>query len=255
MRLLGMPRWSLATALVKQAARGRVVSGPFKGMSLSLSPVSSRRLLGYVLGTQELELSEVIEEICRRHYRTILNVGAADGYYAVGLTLRSPASRIVAFEMLPEFHRVIETGARKNNVWGRIWLYGACGSDDLSRELEQSLGPALIFMDIEGAEVELLDPEAVPGLTRADILVETHDPFVPGCTAGIVARFEATHAIRQYTTSPRALSDFPPAFLPLLARTFPTTALELMDERRPGTQHWLFMTSKRRGRRAGEIRL
>lgn len=246
MRLLAMPRWVLASGLVRRAAKGRVVAGPFKGMALTLSPLSSRRLLGYVLGTQELELAEPLEEIRARGYRTILNIGAADGYYTLGLAMRCLATRVVAFEMLSELRRVIEAGAMKNEVLARVRLSGRCDVADLRRELEQSAGPALVFMDIEGGELELLDPAAVPALTSTDILVETHDFAAPGCTEAITSRFEATHDVRRYTSRTRVLADFPQGFLPLLPRVLPRLALDLMDEHRPETQHWLFMTSKRR---------
>jgi hypothetical protein len=253
-RLLAMPRRSLAVGLVVRAAAGQVVAGPFKGMKLELSPVSSRRLLGYMLGTQELELWCVVEDVIRRRYRTILNIGAGDGYYTIGLALRSPQSTIVAFELLPELRQLVAAGARKNSVAERIRMEAACGVRDLCRELERSEGPILVVMDVEGAEVELLDPALVPALSAADILVETHDPFVHGSTATLINRFEATHAIRQYTARPRTLDEFPPGFLPRFRRLFPATALALMDEHRTGTQHWLFMTSKGHDRSADKER-
>jgi hypothetical protein len=63
LRAVTMPRWQLATSLVRHAARHRAVAGPFRGMRIELSPLSSRHLLGYILGTQELELHEAIGEI------------------------------------------------------------------------------------------------------------------------------------------------------------------------------------------------
>ena len=63
LRMLFSPDWAAATWLVRSAAHSTVVSGPFVGMRLHLSPLSQRHLLGYILGTQELELREVIERI------------------------------------------------------------------------------------------------------------------------------------------------------------------------------------------------
>jgi hypothetical protein len=99
-------------------------------------------------------------------------------------------------------------------------------------------------MDIEGAEVELLDPEATPALAKADILVETHDAFVADATTTLMGRFRETHDIACYTARPRSLSDFPPDFLPRLRRRFPDLAVELMNERRTGLQRWLMLTAK-----------
>src|SRR5947207_9293501 len=47
-----------------------------------------------------------------------------------------------------------------------------------------------------------------------------------------------------YTAQARTLSDFPADFLPTFRRWFPRLAVDLMDERRPGVQRWLFLTAK-----------
>jgi hypothetical protein len=246
LRALLMPRWQLAAFLVRSAARRRAVAGPFHGMRIELSPLSSRHLLGYILGSQELELREAIDNIVARGYHTILNVGAADGYYAVGLAMRSPKARVEAFEALPELHPVIARTAAANGVASRVVIEGTCTSALLGTRLEAAKGSVLILMDIEGGEVGLLDPEKTPELTRADILVETHDAFVADATATLIRRFRDTHDVACYAARSRVLSDFPPDFLPLLRRWFPDLAVELMNERRTGQQRWLLLTARTR---------
>jgi hypothetical protein len=244
LRAMLMPRWQLAAFVVRQAARQRAVAGPFRGMRIELSPLSSRHLLGYILGSQELELREVIGDVIARGYRTILNVGAADGYYAVGLAIRSPKARVEAFEALPELHPLIARTAAANGVSDRVAIAGICTAPLLNARLDTAEGPTLVLMDIEGAEVELLDPKAIPALAKADILVETHDAFVADATTTLIGRFGETHDIACYTARPRAIGDFPPNFLPRLRRRFPELAVELMNERRTGLQRWLMLTAK-----------
>jgi hypothetical protein len=243
-RVLLTPQWHLAAALVRTASAGRIVAGPFQGMRMELSGLSSRHLLCYLLGSAEIELRDVLGRITDRGYRTILNIGAADGYYAVGLAVRSPRTRVEAFEALPAFHPIIERSARANGVQDRIALQGACDAPALRHHLQMEVGPSLVLMDIEGGEAELLDPLAVPQLWQADILVETHDAFVPHVTETLIERFQPTHHIERYTARPRLPNDFPPDFLPKLKRRFPRLAVELMDERRTGLQQWLFLTAK-----------
>ena len=93
LRWFVVPRWELAIALVMRAAQERVVAGPFQGMNIPLSGVSKRLLPSYVLGSTELELRDLIERLIASNYSTIINVGAADGYYAVGFARRSPMCR------------------------------------------------------------------------------------------------------------------------------------------------------------------
>ncbi|BAT61485.1 hypothetical protein GJW-30_1_04042 [Variibacter gotjawalensis] len=243
-RWISMPRWEIATAVVHARAKDRVLSGPFKGMMLNLSALSRRNLLGYLLGSQEAELKDVVETIARRPYTRIINVGAADGYYAVGLLRRMPNTRVVAFEAIPEHHAGIERTAMLNGVWSRIALRGLCRQEDLSVELDSSAGVPLVVMDIEGGEMELLDPAKTQQLATSDILVETHDVFVPGCTEELERRFAATHSIERIVARQRTLTDFPRDMLPSLAAYAPGLAVEMMNERRVGTQSWLFMTAR-----------
>jgi len=243
-RLLFAPQWHLAAALVRAASRRRIVAGPFQGMRMELSGLSSRHLLCYLLGSAEIELRDVIGRIVDRGYRTILNIGAADGYYAVGLAARSPGSHVEAFEALPAFHPIVERSAQANGVEGRVALRGACDAKALRHHLQMAASPSLVLMDIEGGEVELLDPGTVPQLRDVDILVETHDAFVPHVTETLIDRFQATHHIERHTARPRLLGDFPVDFLPTFKQWFPRLAVELMDERRTGLQQWLFLTAK-----------
>lgn len=245
-RWLVAPRWQVACAMVRRAADNRVLSGPFQGMAMELSPVSSRSLLGYLLGTQELELHGVIETIIARKYATIVNVGVADGYYAIGLARRMPDTTVVGFEALDEHHELFWRAARENGVAARVRLGGFCMAADLKDALSRSSGRSLVLCDIEGGEKDLLDDSRVPELAATDILVETHDGLVPGCSALLLQHFAGTHDVQSFYARPRTLEDFPSAELPQLAKWMPGTAVELMHERRTGVQEWLFLTAKQR---------
>lgn len=241
MRALAMPRWQLAAWLIRARSRGRVFAGPFRGMKLLLSPVSRRHHLGYLLGSRERELHEAIERIVATGYGTVVNVGAADGYYAVGLALRSPGTRVIAFEALAEMHPVIARVAALNRVGDRVAIFGACGIADLRRAVAAAGPKTLVVMDIEGGEAKLLDPRLAPELRQADILVETHDAFVPGVTDLLIERFVETHAVECHAAQPRAIGDFPDGFLSVIKRRLPRLAVDLMNERRAGQQCWLFL--------------
>ena len=241
------PRWQAACAIVRRTAGNEVLSGPFRGMKLHLSPLSKRQLLGYLLGTQELELFPIIEDIVSRPYSTVINIGVADGYYAIGLARRMPSTPVIGFEGLPEHHEPFWQTARANGVADRITLRGFCTAPDLRDALDKAGSRPFILCDIEGGEKELLDNSSIPELNGADILVETHDGLVRGCTERLVQRFSATHDIKSVYARPRTMADFPAKELPFLARWMSGTAVELMNERRTGVQEWLFMTPRRTG--------
>lgn len=244
LRWLAMPRWNAAAALVRHRAANTVLSGPFKGMHLSLTPVSSRNLLGYLLGTQEIELHDVVRRVIARDYPRIINIGAADGYYAIGFLRQMTRTRVIAFEGAHEHHAGLVQAAELNGVSSRFELRGFCRPEDLGSVLGELDGPALVLADIEGGEVDMLDPARVAGLSGVDILVETHDAFVRNCTETLMERFATTHGIEQIVARPRSLADFPSAIIPELPEFMPATAVELMNERRTGIQKWLYLTAK-----------
>lgn len=62
----------------------------------------------------------------------------------------------------------------------------------------------LVVVDIEGAEADLLRPEAAPALARMALIVETHGAAV---TAELTRRFAPTHEIRRLDHAGR---DFTP---------------------------------------------
>ncbi len=230
----------IASRLVRAAARDRVVTGPFCGMKVSASALSRHHLASYLLGTYELELRPVLSRIIARRYGTILNLGAADGYYAVGLALRSRCVHIEAFEGRPEFHPLIRRAVRRNRVSDRIRLNGKCTADALRHRLESAVLPALLLVDAVD-ETDLVDLRSAPELRCTDILAEAPEWHLADA---LIDRFWRTHNVECYTAQLRILADFPTTLLPALRRWFPRLAVDLMDEQRGGIQHWLFLTAK-----------
>lgn len=241
MRWAAFPAWEMASVMVKRAAGGRVMTGPFKNMALHLSAGSDRDHLSYLLGTQELELHATIEAIISNGHESVINIGAADGYYAVGFAHAMPSARVIAFEALPQHHAPLWKTAEANNVADRISLHGFCTPADLEEVLRTAGSKPLVFCDIEGGEMSLLDNLAIPALEHAEILVETHDDMAPGCSAAICRRFAQTHTITSILAQPRRLADFPSRQIPKVAKWMPRTAVELMNERRTSVQEWLHL--------------
>ena len=75
-----------------------VVAGPYKGVKLSPS-VSWGDYGSKVLGCYEEELHPQIEELISWEPDAVVNVGCAEGYHAVGLAVRLPRSRVIAYDV------------------------------------------------------------------------------------------------------------------------------------------------------------
>lgn len=62
--------------------------GPFAGLRYPSHDAVGSSLWPKLLGSYEAELAPTFEALCATPYRTVVDVGAAEGYYAVGLGLR-----------------------------------------------------------------------------------------------------------------------------------------------------------------------
>ena len=132
------------------------------------------------------------EAVIARAYPQVLDIGCAEGYYAVGLARRMTGSRIFAHDTSASARMLAAQLAAANGVSDRVILGGEIGHRDF--ELCRT-ARTFVLCDIEGAEEQLLDPVAAPGLRFADILVEVHEGMKPGLTERLVARFATTHRV------------------------------------------------------------
>jgi predicted O-methyltransferase YrrM len=186
----------------------KVQDGPFAGMEFPRFAVGRGELLvPQLLGAYELELHPALDSVIHTAPSTIVDIGASDGYYAVGLARACPASTVYAYEMNFFPARICRRLAEHNGVADRVVLRGECRLEDLQR-----LAPTdstFVLSDCEGAEEELMDPEAVPWLRTSRLIVELHDFAAPRIENTIRTRFEASHEIDVVRSQRRYVADHP----------------------------------------------
>jgi hypothetical protein len=187
-----------------------VSGGPFAG--LRYTDTRPLTLVPKLLGIYERELHAAVEDAIRAGPARIVNVGAADGYYAVGLARRCPDARVVAYEADAGQRELLERVIAANGV--AVEIRGAADRD--------ALGDAdLVVIDCEGCERALLEPPL-----DGTIIVELHDVWDPGVGAVVTERFAATHEIVVIPSGPQ-----PPR--------------GVLSEQRPGPMSWAVMTPRR----------
>ena len=185
----------------------QVAAGPFAGMTYpSFAVGRAEQLVAKLLGSYECELHAAVEGLLRQEWDQVIDIGAGDGYYAVGLALRCPSATVRAWEMNPLPARVCAELARANGVQGRLDLRGECTLDTLRALPDQ---PSLVISDCEGCEDLLLRPDAVPVLRRSALLVEIHESLAPGVEERLLDRFAATHTIETIDMQPRHVGEYP----------------------------------------------
>jgi hypothetical protein len=216
----------------------QVMSGPFQGIRYTMRAQGSS-LSPKIVGTYEKELYDVIRSIQTDAFDTVVDIGAAEGYYAVGLAVTSPVRRIVAFEAEERGRSLLGEMASRNSVRARIDIRGRCELDDLTSVFSSS-GKTVLFCDVEGYEATLLDPILIDQLRGISILVELHEFVQRGISGIIRERFASSHSISEILSTDRTWADFPqPGWL---CRHLPRTlALRAMNEARPETMAWFWM--------------
>jgi hypothetical protein len=222
-----------------------VRSGPFAGLRYVERAVGAPHLAdclpAKLLGSYEKELHPAMERLLQAGYSTIVNVGAADGYYAVGLALRAPNARVHAFEVDEERRELCEELARLNGVHGRVETAGACDPAWLAALQDD----CLLIMDCEGCEVRLLGQEQAASLSGSALIVELHDFIDPRSSRTVADRFAATHRCELISARPRYSGEFPELdFLGWKNREL------AINEVRTHPMAWAVLTDERRGRGA-----
>lgn len=232
--------WKLKRISQRFVARygASVLAGPFAGLSYISRSVGSS-LTPKLLGCYEKELHEVLEYITNINYSEIVDIGCAEGYYAVGLAVRIPASIIYAFDIDLVAQQLCKELAQLNGVRERVIVRGNCRLETLQ---ELPLDKALIVCDCEGYELQVLQPDLAPILRYCDILVELHDFINPSISNTILNRFAQTHDIQLIKSTSRN-----PTVYPVLDFLSEEERRLAVAEFRPEKMQWAFMRVKANG--------
>ena len=232
--LTARARVAALTAELVQVLEGKVQNGPFKDMQL---PTESSWGFGdiapKILGCYELELHAALEKAIARSPEIVINVGCAEGYYAVGLARRLPAAKTYAFDIDARAQSVCAAAGALNGVADRLIVQGECTAQHLV-DLTRNAKRALIVLDCEGAELALLTPEIARQLAHCDIIVETHDFIDRTITPALFKALSAQHTVEQVREGARD-----PAGYPVLRQLGSLDRALLTCEFRPEVMYWL----------------
>src|SRR5215471_7495102 len=215
-----------------------VSGGPFKGMRYPSAQSYGSALLPKLLGSYESELHRDLETVLCNEYASIINIGCAEGYYAVGLGLRCPKAEIYAFDIDADARRICVELGKLNGVEERLHIGEFCDQATL-RSLP--LGDrALIISDCEGYEEVLFTNEMASVLARHDLIVETHDFINIEISSTLHDIFNRTHQVRSIKSS----DDIEKAHTYQYAQLNPydtKTKRLILAEGRPAIMEWLVM--------------
>ena len=226
---------------IRSIAQGKVLEGPYAGMSYL--PHSYFNLYyPKLLGTYEKEIHPALEWICGQKPEVLIDVGAAEGYYAVGLARRLPETKVIAFEAVESEQQRLRELCAMNGVSHQVDIRGKCDVESLSSAMAMSESPVVVC-DVEGYEDVLLHPNKLQNCERATFLVEVHPFDKPRLIEELIERFSPTHDCKRIDPQPRHDQEFPvPNSLSrILPKIFSTGPMH--EFRAPGLC-WLFARPK-----------
>lgn len=219
-----------------------VLNGPFRGLEYPAMESFGSTMAPKLIGSYEYEISELIRRLTEEKYNTVIDIGCAEGYYAVGFAMQIPSTTVHAFDISDEALNLCVALARKNHVSKRVVIHNECNWPAVSQILPEQR--SLIICDCEGEEVNYFTEEAVALLSEHDLLIELHDFIDLTISETIIRRFQESHTVESYYS----VDDIYKAH----NYRFPQTEelnlddrLTMFAEMRPSQMQWVYLKPKR----------
>lgn len=193
---------------------GIVHYGLFKGLKLDAESWWSRTdFASMSLGLYEKEILDSLASIPASH-RVFVDLGAANGYYTVGVLVNNIFDYSYCYEMSEQGQLRIKSNAIANNVIDKVNIFGKA-----ERDFYVSLQAAgvdtskcVLLCDIEGGEFDLFDEDMFNIFKGSIIFFEIHEWFFEdGFSKLQKLKRDASHnfKVTELTTGARDLSVFP----------------------------------------------
>ena len=210
----------------------KVQNGPFKGMIYECK-LFWGNIYPKLIGSYESELFGIINKLLRYNFDNVINVGCAEGYYAVGFALKSNVEKVIAVDPLKSSRKEVISLSEKNEVEDRIELKIWTSAKRLSDWVKER---TLIIMDCEGSEVGYLKNHPSTNFHKAYILCEIHDFSAhPNIGIDLINRFEKTHKIKILKQQKRESKQYK-----IIESFDERMKAKLLDEQRPKNNYWIY---------------
>lgn len=181
-----------------------IMSGPFKGMKY-INRSTGSPILCKLAGTYEDELYETLEYVKTKKYSQFIDIGAAEGYYVVGISkyILPDLKERVAFEYDHKGQNRIKELCKLNDC-PNVIIKGFCDENALLETISNE--QSFLIVDIEGGEFDLLGSRKI-NFNKADILVEIHETEPFEKMKILKEKFASTHKITQIDAKVKKLPE------------------------------------------------
>jgi hypothetical protein len=225
---------------------GVVAHGPLKGFRLNEHQIWGPPDLGpRLLGLYEKDVLDRIGSR-RKRWEWVINLGAGDGYYGIGLVKADRAKRSICFEQSDEGKAALKQAAEANGVTDRVTILGRADTNFLDLPEMQQINPAeaLLIIDIEGGEFSLLTEDTLTRLNDAEMIIELHGGLMTKARdveTRFLQQLKAFFACDVFTMAQRDLSK-----IPEVAFWGDSDRWLLCSESRPFLMRWVHCVPKQK---------
>lgn len=182
--------------------------------------------------------------ILAKKYKHFIDIGAADGYFAVGLLQAKLFETCTCFEISMKGREVIASNAKLNGVSDQIEILQE-GNCETIKAVISKFGPSAVLCDIEGAEFDLFDETLLQALSDSTVIMELHDDVIDyykDSRDGLIRRARSTFDITFLMRHNPRVNE-----LLELETWSDIKRLLAFDECRPRRMNWLLLTPKSGG--------
>lgn len=218
-----------------------VRTGFFTGLKYPDFKSYGSSLFPKLLGSYESELHSVFASLAHKKYTAIIDIGCAEGYYAVGLAKRFKGATVYAYDTDVLSLQQCRTMAQLNGVDDVVQLGAKCSAETL-RDFPFT-GKALLVCDCEGFEKELFNSSNLANLSACDLIIETHLFHNADINRYLIDLFSSTHEITVVSSHDDDRKVF--TYKNYIANLSPLAQRKAIIEGRPFTMDWLVLQAKK----------
>ena len=238
-RVTAIERQKVIEEEIAHETGGIVTAGPFKGMRIDpKTSWGTGDIVPKLLGCYEAELAEALERLKAEPFDAVLNIGSAEGYYAIGSAMIVNAPKVIAMDIDPSAQAATARNAERNGVADKVECRGGIDAEGLAALLTE-FPRALIVCDCEGFEVDLITPPVIAAGAQTTFMIECHDFIGRPVTEDLSVRLAPSHEVAVIHEGPRD-----PNAYPLLRRRDSLDRWLAVCEFRPETMTWIVARPK-----------
>ena len=221
---------------------GIVQDNLFKGCSIpEYSEWTQTQDLGSkLLGIYEQDILEFLNKT-KGSYKFLVDIGAGDGYYAVGSVFAGVVERAYGFEINEKSRDTMIENAKINNVLDSVYIDSEATLAKINNILNnEGQNSGIFIVDIEGEEFKLLTNKFLEVCKNSTLIIEIHEwDSLSNRYEEIIKNCDIFFNISYLYNRTKTIPD-----LPVINQINDNFRWLLCSEGRPQQMKWLVLTPK-----------